>query len=1418
MEVDNLEIRIESEARKALSNLDSLSGKLDKVSTSLSKVNSSGLNSFAGSVRNLSSSMASMNNVKVSDFNRLAKNIEKISNIDSGSINKASYSLQKMANAFSDLGKANTVSASVAQMASSISKLGYKTSSTAISNIPKLATSMNELITTLSKAPSVSSDVIQLTNALSNLASQGSRVKSAANAVSSSVKKASVSTDTYTNSTKRATSSSGSLFSQITRLTAAFFTLKSVAGTIWKSVNSSMDYGETINMFQVSLKKIGEDAAKSAGISMGSKAGEEYAISFMRSAEEFSKDFSNKLGLDPDLMMKYQAVFAQISNSMGTTANTADNLSRSFAMLGNDIASLWNIDTEIAMKKLQSGIVGEIEPMRALGVDISNTALQQTAYNYGIEDSVSKMSQAAKVQLRYLTIMRQTSVAHTDLARTINSPSNQLRILKQQWDNLCRSIGNVFMPVVQAVLPYINALVIALRKVTDSIAAALGFETPDYADSEVYTDVSSGLDGVSDSYDNAGSSADKATASANKFKKAIMGFDQFNIISENTKNSKDKDKNNSTADGGGGYGGLDNAINDATNGYMQKYNEQLKAMKDRAEEISDKIVPKIQAMIDAFDKMIPAIAGVAAAFTVYKLVNWFTSLGDKLSWIGTPAGVAALCIGALVGLGVAIYKCWKDAKENDLAKRFGDISLSAEELEEAARSIVDNGSLDKLKITLSSWDELDDTRKKIEETVTTLKKLNMKVALGMKLDAGDEREYKQAIKDYISNCKKYAEQEQLAVAMSIELLIEDENVKKDMLASSNKFYSSAQGELDTLGKKLNKTVNDAWSDGLLEIDEAKEIQELQSQMANVMDSLAKSDFEAKMDIIEMDYSGIELKPETFKKLVKETNQVVQDAADGFDEVYVNVKGSIDAQYKAGEISFDEYEKYMKSAKEGRLSNVGEITLNATRFNLNTLIKGFNESMKGADKDIIKSINKSLKAWEDELGKFEPGTGDFTDTWNGFFDVIEGSVKTGFDGLSGETKSNLKDLLKEMEPTQTELERIARQYTDMGESVPENISKGLTSIYMLQAMTGNTEAIAKLVGSTMGSSDEYRKMLQTAINNGEDVPQSIIDGMNLKAPDLGTSVEELVASINTDLTSQTEVVKKTAKTSGKAVGDEYAEGLDSKQKKVGTAGKNLANESKEGFKGGLGIKGEGSSDFKLFANYCVGSFATGLGNKESSVKKAGKDIGSSAKSGTKEELSITNGQSSDFKTYGEQTMKGFVAGINASLGGVSQAVREAMKKAKEAGKTELDIHSPSRVFKKFGEYTIEGYNIGVNESSEDTVSTMKQWANKVKSSADGLTINPLTFQSAYKVNTQGLEGYQDLVSGNVSVGGKVESSTTSTIVIDGLEKAIESAVERVISKIPQKDIIMVADGSELARTVNKHKLIDNQRYQMTSITT
>ena len=178
----------------------------------------------------------------------------------------------------------------------------------------------------------------------------------------------------------------------------------------------------------------------------------------------------DSLTLDPALMKNYQAVFAQMTNSMNLVTESSMNISETFTMLGNDIASLWNIDTDKAMKKLQSGLAGQIRPLRELGIDISKTSLEMYALNHGIEDSVEKMSQAAKVQLRYLAIMEQAEVAFGDMAKTIESPANQLRILSQQWTNLSRSIGNVFLPIVTNVLPYINGLVIALRNMTDALA------------------------------------------------------------------------------------------------------------------------------------------------------------------------------------------------------------------------------------------------------------------------------------------------------------------------------------------------------------------------------------------------------------------------------------------------------------------------------------------------------------------------------------------------------------------------------------------------------------------------------------------------------------------------------------------------------------------------------------------------------------------------------------------------------------------------------------------------------------------------------------------------------------------------------------------------------------------------------------
>src|SRR5690606_10264566 len=154
--------------------------------------------------------------------------------------------------------------------------------------------------------------------------------------------------------TKQATSTTKAFTFSLASLYAKIWAVRRGIKAIWGAVEKSMDYTETINLFQTAFKIIGIDASEDSGVEMGSRASESFGKSFIQRAESYNKKITEALSLDPDLMMNYQAVFAQMANSMNLTASSALNISESFTLLGNDIASLWNIDTDKAMKKLQS--------------------------------------------------------------------------------------------------------------------------------------------------------------------------------------------------------------------------------------------------------------------------------------------------------------------------------------------------------------------------------------------------------------------------------------------------------------------------------------------------------------------------------------------------------------------------------------------------------------------------------------------------------------------------------------------------------------------------------------------------------------------------------------------------------------------------------------------------------------------------------------------------------------------------------------------------------------------------------------------------------------------------------------------------------------------------------------------------------
>lgn len=604
-DIDRLDIIISAEASKAEKQLNKLMTALGKLSATLNGLNTSGLTGLANSVQRLSVAMQGMNAVRTADFTRLAKNIQKLSGIDTKSLNAAASSMNIIGKALSGLGTASANAQQIGEMAKNLSKLGNKGIQNAITNMPQLASSLKNMMQVLQSTPRVSSNLIRMTEAMGKLASNGNRVGSAARSLNSGFKSYGSYSDTATRKTR-------SLASAIGLLYAKFWVLQRALKGLFSAIEKSMDFSESVNYFEVAMRKIGDDASRKWREN-GYDSAEAYSESFSKRLRELSAKMTGfqidsdgnavltnqkNLGLDPDKVLQYQAQYAQMADSIGMTEEAALNTSKALTMLGADWASLRNISFDQAWEKFASALAGQSRAVRSLGIDITQATLQEYAYKYGLTGAVSEMNQAIKAQLRLLAILDQSKVAFGDLANTIQSPANQLRILQQNFGNLARIIGNIFLPVVAKVLPYINGVVIALQRLFQWISKLLGIKltginTSIGGMSDAIADLGEedGIDNVTNNADDASNAIDKANDSAKKLKRTILGFDELNVLNDNSENdyNSSASNNKTSLPSIGGSDILDTAISDALADYEKAWNDAFDRMENKAVSFADKL-------------------------------------------------------------------------------------------------------------------------------------------------------------------------------------------------------------------------------------------------------------------------------------------------------------------------------------------------------------------------------------------------------------------------------------------------------------------------------------------------------------------------------------------------------------------------------------------------------------------------------------------------------------------------------------------------------------------------------------------------------------------------------------------------------------------------------------------------------------
>lgn len=625
-DIDSLQIKIKADANNASNALDKLANSLTNFQKSLS-IDTSKLTSISNSIQSIANAASSMNTSGIKNISTLTNSINRMGKIDTSGLSRISSALKTFSADMAGT-KVDGVG-DIASIASSISRLGGVASGRAITNIPLLAKNLKQLFTTLSTAPNVSENIIRMTNALAGLASTGAASGRAANSLGRNL-------NTYTTSAKRATKSTFSLAAAFGKFYATYFLVIRGIKSLWKSIEGTTDYIEAFNYYTVAFNKVGKEWGKDFE-KFGYDNAEDYAQSFGNRVNELlgkmsglkvdvdggliSESGMKNLGLNLKEITQYASQLASITNSLGQTGEVTTAISKSMTMLAGDISSLFNVDFSTVATNLQSGLIGQSRALYKYGIDITNATLQTYAYRYGIEKAVSEMSQAEKQQLRLLAILDQSKVSWGDLANTINSPSNMIRQFTNNVKEAGMVLGQLFIPVLQKVLPVINGVVIAIKRLLVSVANLLGIKID-------FSSFGQGVSGYNEDLEDTADALDKVGTSAKNAQSGIRAFDKLKVIST--------PKSSGSGSGAGGAGiDLTKEIMDATAEYEKVWQEAFDKMQNTAMGWADKIEKLFEPVKKLFKDLFNGDffeAGQDLSGIVTGIFNWMSDAIASVDW------------------------------------------------------------------------------------------------------------------------------------------------------------------------------------------------------------------------------------------------------------------------------------------------------------------------------------------------------------------------------------------------------------------------------------------------------------------------------------------------------------------------------------------------------------------------------------------------------------------------------------------------------------------------------------------------------------------------------------------------------------------------------------------------------------------
>lgn len=559
-------------------------------------------------------------NFDTTGLSNLIKSISKLGLANStqatANLPQISAQLQNFVRQMNKIGELKFDMTNMSSLVTSISRLGSVASGRAVNNIPLLADNLKYLFETLSKAPNVSANIIRMTEALANLAKTGASSGRAATSLGKSL-------NIFSGSANKAKSSSFSLAAAFGKLYASYWLLFRAFSKIKDAIDISSSLTEVENVVRTTFGN------------------------YEKLIQDFSKTSIQDFGMSELTAKQVASRFQAMGTAMGFSQGKMADMSLQLTKLTADMASFYDMEQSDVARNLQAVFTGETEPLRKYGLDLTQATLKEWAIKQGLDADISSMTQAEKTMLRYQYVMANTAAAQGDFARTSDTWANQIRILKQSFEQLAAIIGgaliNAFKPFVRTLNAVMQKVIAFATTVTNALGSIFGWKF----------EISAG--GLADDWsDAAGSAADiadstgQAAKNVEKMNKGLRAFDELNLITT---------PDNSSGSGSGGSGGGGASGGGASGGLVQvdtifkDYESQIRSLRELGAYISDALSDAMES-ID-WDRIYS------------KARNFGKGLADFLNGLITPRLFGDVGMTIASALNTAIYTALSFGEEFD---------------------------------------------------------------------------------------------------------------------------------------------------------------------------------------------------------------------------------------------------------------------------------------------------------------------------------------------------------------------------------------------------------------------------------------------------------------------------------------------------------------------------------------------------------------------------------------------------------------------------------------------------------------------------------------------------------------------------------------------------------------------------------